>query len=210
MPIHYWSFLGLVLTSLTSPFSHATEPRPSLEIRLHHASGFESDECRAKLDQALALIEDVLSSTEFREEVLNYTWQSKYQFAQADGLTNEQVYEKIMNGIETLNSSADPEIGTVDLELALYRPLYRWSKVIGFTRPNQKTIYINQYRLQKNSPEEVAANIVHEWTHKLGFDHDHRNTPQRAHSVPYAVGNIFHAIASKNDEKQANSDSLNL
>jgi hypothetical protein len=35
---------------------------------------------------------------------------------------------------------------------------------------------------------------MHEWMHKLGFNHDTKWSASREYSVPYAIGNIFEEI----------------
>ena len=50
--------------------------------------------------------------------------------------------------------------------------------------------YYNKFR-----PYEVADNMMHEWLHKIGFNHTVKPTPERPFSVPYAVGYIVKGIA---------------
>jgi hypothetical protein len=47
------------------------------------------------------------------------------------------------------------------------------------------------------TPAEVAGNVFHEWTHKLGFGHDSRYSVSRNSSVPYALGYIMEELGKK-------------
>ncbi len=196
--------LLLILTLVTAATwfspkqSEAIEPS-RLTVRLNGVQGVEEMGCAQKINDAIQLIEAVINSDEFKQEILDHEWNGKKQFAQADGLSNEEIYQKIIEGFETTDESESPTLGTLDLSLQVYRPFFRWSKVIGYTRPNENTIYLNRYRLRDNSTAEVAANLVHEWTHKLGFDHDSKATSRRAYSVPYRVGDLFLKIAKNAD-----------
>ena len=58
--------------------------------------------------------------------------------------------------------------------------------------PNR--VWTNDKFFTTNSLGKVAGNIVHEWTHKLGFEHDFNSTARRNYSVPYAVGNIIQEL----------------
>ena len=51
------------------------------------------------------------------------------------------------------------------------------------------TKFFNPY-----TPAEVAGNIFHEWTHKLGFDHDVIYTSERNATVPYALGFLIREL----------------
>lgn len=106
-----------------------------------------------------------------------------YGFEDNLGLADQEIYQKIMKGAEVL----DP---TEDHEADIYMKIDRRNKrgVIGYTYPKTNWQWVYSWVLEEFTQEEVAMNIVHEWLHKLGFDHDFFNTPEREHSVPYAVG----------------------
>jgi hypothetical protein len=43
-------------------------------------------------------------------------------------------------------------------------------------------------------PHEVAGNLAHEWTHKLGFGHE---SAAEHDSVPYGIGYIVREMGEK-------------
>jgi hypothetical protein len=143
----------------------------------------------AKVLEAAELVKKVIATEAFRTAVLNHSWNGQRQFANNNGLTNLQIYERILHGAEMLFRLKN---NTMDVELELY---YANTNVIGYTYPSSTRIWMNTKYFDSYTPVSVAANLVHEWLHKLGFGHDSAATPQRPFSVPYGVGSIIRAQA---------------
>lgn len=151
-------------------------------------------EALKKLNAAFVVLEAAVNSEEFKDRVINFVnTKGERAFASNNGLSNEEIYEQFMEGRETLQQDTPHEM---NFYLRLYnRP---WSRVIGYTTGDTNVININ-WRFFKNfRPEDVAANLAHEWTHKLGFDHksaaEHDSAP---YAIGYIVGDIAHKIISK-------------
>ncbi len=145
-----------------------------------------------KLWHAVKLIQRVIRSAEFRRRVLNYKFNGEQKFNDSGGLTNDAIYNKIFEGVETIGGS--PGDNGMDVELELY---HQATNTIGYTYPTAQRIWINTKYFSKYSPVKVADNLMHEWMHKLGFTHDTAWSPERDHSVPYAVGYIVEELAQK-------------
>ncbi len=104
----------------------------------------------------------------------------------------------MMEAAESLPAQTAPN-HVLDFWAATY---YTRKGVIGYTNQSTKTVYMNTRFLNMSdyTAGDVAANILHEWMHKLGFDHDFNSTGRRPCSVPYGSGNIVDNITSgKND-----------
>jgi hypothetical protein len=155
-------------------------------------SGFDRDQ-EEKIHRAFDLIKRVVASDEFKRRVLGKTYKGKKQFVDNAGLSNAQIYKRLLDGAEKLN---DRRNNTMDLRLEAYRES---ANVIGYTKPSIKTVYVNTRYLDKTSfgENEVAMNLTHEWLHKLGFKHSQNRTPERKHSVPYGIGYIMRSLAGK-------------
>ena len=136
----------------------------------------------AKYEQAIALVKKVIATEKFRTLVLNYTYNGAKQYANNKGLTNEQIYQSILDAAETLHPAKN---NTMDLGVKLY---YEASTVIGYTSGSIDYINVNTKYFDTYAINSVAANMVHEWLHKLGYTHDSAATAARPNSVPYAVG----------------------
>lgn len=160
-----------------------------LIVRPMQVEGFEGASAE-KLEISFELLEKVVNSEDFKNRVINFkNTKGERKFASNLGLSNEQIYARFMEGRETLQPQT---AGEMNFFLKLYhRP---WSKVIGWTNGDINTIHIN-WRFFKNfNSWDVAGNLAHEWTHKLGFGH----TSAKEHdSAPYAIGYIVRDLGEK-------------
>lgn len=159
----------------------------NLNAQIHAMNNFTEDE-RIKLLRAVKLLLAVVNSTKFKEMIL----QAKFTENTVNGksYTNQEIYNYIMSGIDQLNPQKDFDI---DIDITLYTPKWRRSKVCGYTNPNTRRTWINKYFLANADFAEVADNIIHEYCHKLGFDH-HKVWDT---SVPYQVGGIVQNLAKE-------------
>lgn len=146
---------------------------------------------RSKMETALEKLKVVLNSEEFRQRVVNFTYNGRKQFVDNKGLTNRQIYDSILRGAETLNGIIDQE---VDVDLTLY---YSNNSTVGYTYPNTNRIWVNNKFFSTYTHGSVAANVAHEWLHKLGYGHDFERTTRRNYSVPYGVGGIVRELVNK-------------
>ena len=149
---------------------------------------FNEDE-QEKIQKAIEIIKRIVPSEEFKNQILNYEYKGSKRFKDNNGLSNEEILQKIFDGAEMLKPEKN---GVMDLELEL---ITEDSKTIGYTYPNTNRIWINKKYFVNYTPMQVADNLLHEWMHKLGFDHEHHRTKDRHHSVPYAIGYILENLA---------------
>lgn len=148
------------------------------------------DQSREKLNAAFSVLEQVVNSEEFKERVINFkNSKGERAFASNKGLSNEEVYEQFMAGLETLQPDT---YGEMNFFLRLYnRP---WSRVIGYTNPTTNVINVNWKFFKNYRPHQVASNLAHEWVHKIGFDH---KSAKEHDSAPYAIGYIVGEMAER-------------
>lgn len=164
-----------------------------------HAATFDAQinmvnfpqEQESKILKAVELIKKVVTSDEFKNRVIDHSYEGRKEFVDNKGLTNEQIYQLILEGSETLTPGKN---GRMDVELVLYQ---NSSTTIGYTYPNTTRIWINTKYFNKYSPVQVADNLFHEWLHKLGFDHSLKYSKKRNYSVPYAIGYLVEELAHK-------------
>jgi len=151
------------------------------------------------IENALIILGESVNSGAFENFVLNYTWHKTYykrkwfrkiwytkngdNFRWNNGLSSEEIFDKIMSGAETLDPSHDKEI---DIHLKVDRRNKRG--VVGYTYPNTKWQWIYKWVLRSYDEYDIAGNLLHEWCHKIGFDHEYRFSPLREFTVPYALG----------------------
>jgi len=137
-----------------------------------------------KMLRAIERLMIIVNSEEFRQRVLDHEYNGERTFVDNDGLSNEEIYLKIMEGAEKLSPEVD---GEIDIDVTLY---YKNNSTVGYTYPDVARIWVNDKFFATNSLGKVAANLLHEWTHKIGFGHDFSSTASRPYSVPYGVGTI--------------------
>ena len=159
-------------------------PTINTEVRLeanYTLNGFDSAQAE-KAKEAIGKLLIVVNSEEFKQKILNFEFEGIKQFKDNSGLTNAEIYDTLMNGAEKLLPEEDHEM---DLSLNVY---FTEENVVGYTYPNSLDIFMNERYLDKYTVSGVAKNIIHEWTHKLGFHHDFDPTYGREYSVPYGIG----------------------
>lgn len=166
---------------------------PELESQMQiNATLDEFNEVQTqKMNNALERLKIVLNSQDFKQRILDHEYKGEKSFANNDGLTNLEIYEKIMLGSEELEPGDDSE---VDIHITLY---YANNGTVGYTYPSVNRIWVNNKFFSGYSLAKVAANVAHEWSHKLGFEHDFKRTVRRNYSVPYAVGKIVKELIEK-------------
>lgn len=140
---------------------------------------------KAKMNDAIEKMKIVLNSIDFKERVIGHTYNGKRTFVDNNGMTNEEIYQAIMEGAETLMPEIDHEM---DIDVTMY---YKRSSTVGYTYPDTTKTWVNSRFFNGYTIGDVAANSTHEWTHKLGFTHSYYNNAARPYSVPYGIGSIM-------------------
>lgn len=144
-----------------------------------------------KVQKAVELIKKVVADPEFKKRIIEHTYDGKKTYVDNKGLTNEEIYQMILDGSETMVPGKN---GRIDVELELY---HQDTRTIGYTYPNTTRIWVNTKYFDKYTPVQVADNLFHEWMHKLGFDHALKYSKSRNYSVPYAIGYLVEELAAK-------------
>ena len=215
----------LIATCYLIPHSHATTIE-GVEADLHFSEAYHIDDFKtsnqyltvvpervrfprgkqkAKFEKALAILEEVLNSDEFKKLVLTYTrgdgqrlYVKNYLWNDSDKLlTNEDVYNIIMAGDERMRPDT---LGVMNLNARIRKCSWFKSKVsvwcrkvIGSTNPRSSEVMTLNWKFYRNYEiPNMVSNIVHEWIHLLGFLHGSKNMNQE---VPYVVGRIAGLVA---------------
>lgn len=153
------------------------------------ASKIDTEERYQKIQDVAFEIHTVLNSTIFRDLVMKmkkHGERSKYK-----DYSNAEIYQILMKGAETLDPVEDYEW---DIYIDDYFSLKR---VIGYTKRNIKTIFVNTRFFDTRHRALCGSNIVHEQSHKLGFSHDFRSTKDRPFSVSYQLNICYEKAFSK-------------
>jgi hypothetical protein len=185
-----WMYLYFLLFLFTFS-SYAQVPK----LALTFSSDIETFDTTSSQESKIRLAEDkirsVIASEEFRTRVLNHTYNGVKTFVDNGGLSNLQIYNKILEGAEKLLPTRDNEM---DLKIKTY---YQNSSTVGYTYSNSSYIYMNTKYLNQYTSNQVSRNMIHEWLHKLGFRHSSYYSYSRNFSVPYGIGRIMGELATK-------------
>jgi len=188
---------------------------PGLVSHIHELTG-GTERTRELYELGLACALTAINSDEFEYAVKNYKFidpyigkirngfhENSYKYVKVteDGffphvnlkityLNRAQIYNLIMSGWDKYDQKHD---GDMDIEATIFYK--RWSSSVGYTYSDQRGTWINTKFWTGTELEiiaRIAANIVHEYMHNLGFGHDRKWNPLRDFTVPYAIGTIVH------------------
>jgi hypothetical protein len=152
---------------------------------------------KEKLLKAQDVIQKIINSREYREMVFNHSFNKSKSFFENQNLTNEQIYNRLFIGSEKLNSLDNYQM---DLTVTMYNS--KLTSTVGYTYPDSMVVFTNLKYHQHFTPCRVASNLVHEWTHKIGFTHSLKPTKERDYTVPYAHNMIIESLCDKAQKGQ--------
>lgn len=181
---------AIAVTLIGAATAHASVPTLALTFDTNVKTYSMSSSQEAKIQKAEYKIRKVIGSEAFRTRVLNFTYNGSKQFNNNNGLTNAQIYSKILNGMENFLKVNN---NTMDLNIKLY---YSFTSTVGYTTPTSSYINMNTKYFNSYTASQVARNMTHEWLHKIGFDHASSYSPSRDYSVPYGIGKIMEELAA--------------
>lgn len=138
-----------------------------------------------KFRRGLAIALKVINSKEFQDRV------AAIKSFTSSSSTGEMVIRRLLSGSEKLSPAVDNEM---DLEARMY---YADNRTVGYTYPTVPYIYVNTKFFDTFSVSSVAANITHEYLHKLGYDHATTYSASRDLSVPYLLGSIVREMGKQ-------------
>ena len=156
------------------------------------AEGFDQKDI-PKLQAAVNHISLFLASKQLEDFIINFSyemlicsgflWWKKYhptrfyEFHFNNGKSQREIYNQITE--------------SKHIKLFLKLDPSNRKDFAGYTMPNTKWQWICNDFFNASCYKFVACNLVHEWMHKLGYDHGSFSDPLTKYSVPYAIGNFF-------------------
>ena len=141
-----------------------------------------------KLLKASELIKKIFNSKEYRKEVIEFTFNGEKKFHDNQNRTNEEIYDHLISGAEILIPVKNNQM---DLTVKMY---YSWRSTVGYTYPSEMTVYTNSKFHNNFGVCEIASNLVHEWTHKMGYSHSKKWNKARDYTVPYGHNTIIEKL----------------
>jgi hypothetical protein len=182
---------GTTTGGTTTGGTTSTLPAKALSFKTNITLiGFDSTRA-TKMRRAIEVVRLVVGTEEFRKRVLDHTWNGVKTYVDNRGHSNLTIYNNILDGGESLQPTKN---NTMDMEVELY---YANNSTVGYTYPNTRRIWVNQKFFDQYNVASVANNLMHEWLHKLGYDHAQTWSTSRDFSVPYGVGRIVGQVGLK-------------
>ena len=154
------------------------QPSKKLTIEVHEQDGFTEEE-KALYRRAVQKAEAALNSKKF------YTEFMKSKFTSTKGLSNQEIFDMLMSGIDMFNKAEDHDI---DVFITMY---YANTRVVGYTNPSTCKTWVNRKFFSEYDEADISCNLIHEYLHKVGFDH---KSAKELTSVPYAVGYLLERV----------------
>ena len=174
-----------------------TQSANALRVNVQSTSNFSVAQTD-KLNQAVTILNQVLNTSDFKDRVLSFSYQGKTEFVQNNGMTNLEIYDLLMSGAEKYPTQTEAN-QLADMQLSIYFPPWykRFTKAVAFTNTDDPLLHIYNSYYNSSSIADLSETLIHEWTHKMGFDHDFNATAQRPYSVPYGIGGIINDLVTK-------------
>jgi hypothetical protein len=140
-----------------------------------------------RLEVAVDQFEHALNSRALAEKVLAYRASTKPRFLRPGGLTNAEVLHVLRAGAATRRAGRHR---VIDLHLVLERG--GGGGVVGFRRGPRIHTYVHYF--ERHDAPCMAGHLAHEYAHLAGFKHARDRKPGRAHTVPYALGELVYEV----------------
>lgn len=183
--------LILMTTILLSFSSFANE----LKLNIKYDNTLSQDQKDFVTEELTEMIR-IMKSEQFQLDVSLHEYEGKEQFAKNKNLTNDEIFEAIMNGAE-FGSSSD---GEIDLEVRGYQSSFPGNRCDNGV-PNcsdrllsysvGSTVYINK-RYIRQKDKRIGSTIIGSWIEMLGFEAEHRYTkPEHHFTVPGGIRKIL-------------------
>ena len=125
-----------------------------------------SVEQEMEIRKAEDIIKLVVASEEFKERILNHTVNGVKTFLNNKGLTNAEIYQKILEAAEDGNLTKD---NVMDLAVELIPEKSTLASRIFKIIAGIKKIFFYLNLFQNTTPAGIAQNLFQQWLGKLGF-----------------------------------------
>ncbi|MFB9054000.1 hypothetical protein ACFFVB_13010 [Formosa undariae] len=145
-----------------------------------------------KARRVSALMNQVINSNEFKNEVLEWKFSDRrYRHSSNEDYQeisdNNKILEILMKGYEQNSNEGEDYTWVLNIKLG------RLLRQVG-RREGDLIITQNWFFKKPDNEIEIAAHWFHEYSHILGFHHDYDSTERRPDSVPYALGTIVKKV----------------
>lgn len=192
------TILVLLLTAIF-PVLALGQQFPAFKVNAVEIEGL-NDSRTEKMKRAADIFEKVLNDPEFHKELKAKTFKSDRRDDLVPNPTAVEVVEKIYAAAERYKPEPDnaADIFWYAKKKSFWKRLTGKCDTIGFGYPGEKRIYTYTCLIdEEDSLAEMAGNLAHEWSHKLGFVHRTEYHSEIYETVPYVFGDLVEEYAAK-------------
>lgn len=173
----------------------AAQQLPRFYVRIVGLTAVDSDE-EATMRRAIRIFEKVMNDTTFQRRLMDTSFVFDLPNDPMRNLSSKQIVDTLFSGREWYSNVSD---NTADIiwicNQRKKRPLF--SNTIGYGNENDSLINTYRWVMRTYKVENIVGNLAHEWSHKVGFDHQDDSHPERSKTVPYLFGNLVVIFAKK-------------
>lgn len=184
----------LVAISITP----AAQTLPTFSVRESQLTTIDTDD-REKMLKAMRIFEKVMNDPDFQKELLVQKFLFDLPADPMRHLTTKQIVDTLYSGKEWYDPVVDH---TADIYWICNKRKHKphFSKAIGYGLPTDSTIHTYIFFVRNASLSDIANNLAHEWSHKLGFDHKFNDHSERDQTVPYLFGDLVEKYAKRYEQ----------
>ena len=169
---------------------------PAFKVQADEINGL-TPEREQKMKLAMSIFEKVMNDKDFQNELSSFPYQYDVDTDTNRTLTPQQVAVKLMNGQEFYKKDNDQTANLHWFIKKKNKPLFSRHPAIGYGNEDGIPIYTYTWFFDNSDIADIVGHIAHEWSHKVGFEHQYEPHPRRDNTVPYAFGNLFVKYAAK-------------
>jgi len=175
--------------------SAAAQTLPKFSVREAQLTTIDTDD-REKMLKAMKIFEQVINDPDFQKELLTQKFLFDLPNDPMRHLTTKQIVDTLYSGKEWYDPVVD---NTADIYWICNKRKHKppFSTAIGYGLPTDSTIHTYIYFVRNASLSEIANNLAHEWSHKVGFDHEFKDHKDRDQTVPYLFGDLVEKYAKR-------------
>lgn len=184
--------LRILSLSLFMALASIAVAQQQLKIKVIFTDSSFDDASKAKLYQAVALLDSVYNSKAFGELVLAENFNvGNHNLSSAD------ILELVRSGMDNYKGALKDY--SMDLRLNVY-DFYKGGKEYGNTKMKSRITSTHRCYILKNDFTCYATHLAHEYMHEIGF-YDVKSWDGikriKTNSVPYKIGRIVTKIINK-------------
>jgi hypothetical protein len=150
------------------------------------------------MKKVMKIFEKVMNDIAFQNDIASFSYEYDVDGDPNANMTPLQVATKLMDGAEVYKTDID-HTANLHWFIEFHRKPLRFlhpDPPIGYGDPGKISIYTYSWFFDEGDIAGITGHIAHEWSHKVGFDHDPNNHPGRENTVPYAFGYMVEQYAA--------------